>query len=99
MDPVSHQEAAEFGEVASYVRCLVVVNATKTFITIYLVKEGMTQQQNKFASSMVLCYMSGLGIYILSSAAVSVLVYIQNQQSFLFLSYVFFFPQEQDSFR
>lgn len=98
MDPVSHQEAVEFGEVARYVRCLVVVNATKTFITVYLVKEGMTQQENKFASSMVLCYMSGLGIYILSSAAVSVLVYIQTNTASCF-SHMFFFPQEQDSFR
>lgn len=40
MDPVSHQDAAECGEVASYVRYLEVANATKTFITIYFVKEG-----------------------------------------------------------
>lgn len=54
MDPVSHQEAAGFGEVANYVRCLVEVNATKPFITIYLVKEGMTQEQNcKFDGSML----------------------------------------------
>lgn len=76
MDPTSHQEAAEFGEVASYVRCLVVVNTTKTFITICLVKEDTSQEQIEFASLMVLYYRSGLRIYILCGAIVSVFVYI-----------------------
>lgn len=90
MDPVSHQEAAEFGEVANYVRCLVEVNATKTFITIYLVKEGMTHEQNcKFDGSVfqkwtenlrpMQCYCFSFSLYSKECKLNNVyLFYIQN---------------------
>lgn len=60
------------------------VNATKSFIAIYLVEEGMAQEQNEFASLLVVCHRGGLRIYTLGSAIVSVLVYIQKNTASCF---------------